>query len=91
MHRGDLGVRELGEAVVGQEVVVCAARKQLVAICASNALTESANVQIKSICRAACGFRNCTNYAARIRLHAGQPRRVPNTTRIRPYTFTTAA
>jgi transposase len=58
---------------------------------ASNAPTESANVKIKSIRRAARGFRNCTNYAARIRLHAGQPRRVPTTTRIRPYNFTTAA
>jgi hypothetical protein len=37
------------------------------------------------------GFRNTDNYAARIRLHAGQPRRVPTTTRIRSYTLTTAA
>lgn len=58
---------------------------------ASNAPTESANVKIKSIRRAARGFRNCANYAARVRLHAGQPRRVPTTTRIRPYSFTTAA
>jgi transposase len=58
---------------------------------ASNAPTESANVKIKSIRRAARGFRNCTNYAARIRLHAGQPRKVPTTTRIRSYTLTTAA
>ncbi len=58
---------------------------------ASNAPTESANVKIKSVRRAARGFRNCANYAARIRLHAGQPRRVPTTTRIRPYSFTTAA
>lgn len=58
---------------------------------ASNAPTESANVKSKSIRRAAHGFRNCTNYAARIRLHAGQPRRVPTTTRIRPYSFITAA
>ncbi|MTV27424.1 transposase [Nitriliruptoraceae bacterium ZYF776] len=58
---------------------------------ASNALTESANVKIKSIRRAARGFRNCGNYAARIRLHAGQPRSIPTTTRIRPYSFATAA
>jgi transposase len=57
---------------------------------ASNAPTESANVKIKSIRRAARGLRNCTNYAARIRLHARQPRRVPTTTRIRPYSFATA-
>jgi transposase len=58
---------------------------------ASNAATESANVKIKSIRRAARGFRNTDNYAARIRLHAGQPRRVPTTTRIRSYSFATAA
>jgi transposase len=57
---------------------------------ASNAPTESANVKIKSIRRAARGFRNCANYAARIRLHAGQPPKVPTTTRIRSYTLTTA-
>jgi transposase len=51
---------------------------------ASNAPTESANVKIKSVLRAARGFRNCDNYRARILLHAGQPRRVPTTTRIRP-------
>jgi transposase len=58
---------------------------------ASNAATESANVKIKSIRRAARGFRNTENYAARIKLHAGQPRRLPTTTRIRSYTLTTAA
>ncbi|MCA1783762.1 MAG: transposase [Intrasporangiaceae bacterium] len=58
---------------------------------ASNAPTESANVKIKSIRRAARGFRNCSNYAARIRLHAGQLRRLPTTTRIRPYSFAPAA
>jgi transposase len=58
---------------------------------ATNAATESANVKIKSIRRAARGFRNVDNYAARIRLHAGQPRRVPTTTRIRSYNLTTAA
>jgi transposase len=58
---------------------------------ASNAATESANVKIKSIRRVARGFRNTDNYAARIRLHAGQPRRVPTTTRIRSYSFATAA
>ena len=58
---------------------------------ASNAPTESANVKIKSIRRAARGFRNCDNYRARIMLHAGQPRRLPTTTRIRSYTLTTAA
>jgi transposase len=58
---------------------------------ATNAATESANVKIKSIRRAARGFRNPGNYAARIRLHAGQPRRLPTTTRIRSYTLTTAA
>jgi transposase len=58
---------------------------------ASNAPTESANVKIKSIRRAARGFRNCDNYAARIRLHAGQPRSLPTTTRIRPYSFAAAA
>jgi hypothetical protein len=35
---------------------------------ASNAATESANVRIKSIRRAARGFRNTGNYAARIKL-----------------------
>ena len=49
------------------------------------------NVKIKSIRRAARGFRNAANYAARIHLHAGQPRRLPTTTRIRTYTLTTAA
>jgi transposase len=58
---------------------------------ASNAATENANVKIQSIRRAARGFRNTGNYAARIRLHAGQPRRVPTTTRIRPYSFAAAA
>jgi transposase len=58
---------------------------------ASNAATESANVKIKSIRRVARGFRNTDNYAARIRLHASQPRRVPTTTRIRSYSFATAA
>jgi transposase len=58
---------------------------------ATNAATESANVKIKSIRRAARGFRNAGNYAARIHLHAGQPRRLPTTTRIRTYTLTTAA
>lgn len=58
---------------------------------ASNAPTESANVKIKSIRRAARGFKNCGNYRARILLHAGQPRRLPTTTRIRSYTLTTAA
>ena len=58
---------------------------------ASNAPTESANVKIKSVRRAARGFRNCDNYRARILLHAGQPRRVPTTTRIRPYSFAAAA
>ncbi len=57
---------------------------------ASNAPTESTNVKIKSIRRAARGFRNCSNYRARILLHAGQPRRLPTTTRIRPYNLTTA-
>lgn len=58
---------------------------------ASNAPTESANVKIKSIRRAARGFTNCGNYRARILLHAGQPRSLPTTTRIRSYTLTTAA
>jgi transposase len=58
---------------------------------ASNAPTESANVKIKSIRRAARGFKNCGNYRARILLHAGQPRRLPTTTRIRSYALTTAA
>jgi transposase len=58
---------------------------------ASNAPTESANVKIKSVRRVARGFRNTDNYQARILLHAGQPRRVPTTTRIRSYSFTTAA
>ena len=31
------------------------------------------------------------NYRARILLHAGQPRSLPNTSRIRSYRFTTAA
>jgi len=58
---------------------------------ATNAATESANVKIKSIRRAARGFRNPGNYAARIHIHAGQPRKLPTTTRIRTYTLTTAA
>jgi transposase len=58
---------------------------------ATNAATEAANVRIKNVRRAARGFRNTEHYAARIRLHAGQPRRVPTTTRIRSYTFATAA
>lgn len=58
---------------------------------ATNAATESANVKIKSIRRAARGFTNPGNYAARIRLHAGQPRKLPTTTRIRSYNLTTAA
>ena len=58
---------------------------------ASNGPTESANVKIKDVRRAARGFRNYDNYRARILLHAGQPRRVPTTTRIRSYTLTTAA
>jgi transposase len=58
---------------------------------ATNAATESANVKIKNVRRAARGFRNTDHYAARIRLHAGQPRRVPTTTRIRSYSFATAA
>jgi transposase len=58
---------------------------------ASNGPTESANVKIKNVRRAARGFRNTDNYRARILLHAGQPRRVPRTTRIRPYSFATAA
>jgi transposase len=58
---------------------------------ATNAATEAANVRIKNVRRAARGFRNTDHYAARIRLHAGQPRRVPTTTRIRSYSFATAA
>jgi transposase len=58
---------------------------------ASNAPTESANVKIKSVRRVARGFRNTDNYRARILLHAGQPRRVPTTARIRSYSFATAA
>jgi transposase len=58
---------------------------------ASNAPTESCNVRIKSIRRAARGFKNCGNYRAHILLHAGQPRRLPTTPRIRSYTLTTAA
>lgn len=54
-------------------------------------LQITANVKIKSIRRAARGFRNAANYAARIHLHAGQPRSIPTTTRIRTYTPTTAA
>jgi transposase len=51
---------------------------------ASNTPTESANVKIKSVRRVARGFLNTDNYRARILLHAGQPRKVPTTTRIRP-------
>ena len=58
---------------------------------ATNAATESANVKIKSIRRAARGFRNTDNYAARIKLHAGQPRSLPTTPRIRTYNLTNAA
>ncbi len=58
---------------------------------ATNAATERANVKIKDVRRAARGFRNDGNYRARILLHAGQPRSVPTTTRIRSYTLTTAA
>ena len=49
------------------------------------------NVKIKNVRRADHGFRNADNYAARIKLHAGQPRSLPTTTRIRPYSFTAAA
>jgi transposase len=58
---------------------------------ASNGPTESANVKIKNVRRAAYGFRNADNYAARIKLHARQPRSLPTTTRIRPYSFAAAA
>jgi transposase len=58
---------------------------------ASNGPSESANVKIKNVRRAARGFRNADNYRARIMLHAGQPRSLPTTTRIRPYSFATAA
>lgn len=58
---------------------------------ATNAATESANVKIKSIRRVARGFRNPGNYAARIRLHAGQRRRLTTATRIRSYNLTAAA
>jgi transposase len=58
---------------------------------ASNGPTESAKLKIKNVRRAARGFRNCDNYRARILLHAGQPRNLPTTTRIRPYSLTTAA
>ena len=58
---------------------------------ASNGPTEGANVRIKSIRRAARGFKNTDNYRARILLHTGQPRRLPTTTRIRSYTLTAAA
>jgi transposase len=58
---------------------------------ASNAPPESANVKIKSVRRVARGFKNTGNYRARILLHAGQPRRVPSTLRIRSYNFATAA
>jgi hypothetical protein len=54
-------------------------------------LQITANVKIKSIRRAARGFKNSDNYAARIKLHAGQPRRLPTTSRIRSYSFATAA
>jgi hypothetical protein len=49
------------------------------------------NVKIKSVRRVARGFRNTDNYRTRILLHAGQPRRVPTTARIRSYSFATAA
>lgn len=58
---------------------------------ASNGPSESANVKIKNVRRAARGFRNADNYRARIMLHAGQPRSLPTTTRIRPYCFAAAA
>jgi transposase len=58
---------------------------------ASNGPSESANVKIKNVRRAARGFRNADNYRARILLHAGQPRSLPTTTRIRPYSFAAAA
>jgi transposase len=57
---------------------------------ASNGPSEAANVKIKDVRRAARGFRNTDNYRARILLHAGQPRRVPTTTRIRSYSFAAA-
>lgn len=58
---------------------------------ASNGPSESANVKIKNVRRAARGFRNADNYRARILLHAGQPPTLPTTTRIRPYSFAAAA
>jgi transposase len=57
---------------------------------ASNGPVE-AIVKIQNVRRAARGFGNADNHAARIRLHAGQPRSVPTTTRIRSYSLATAA
>lgn len=45
----------------------------------------------KETAGASGGFTNIDNYIARIKLHAGQPRRLPTTTRIRSYNVTTAA
>ncbi len=58
---------------------------------ATNGPTESANVKIKNIRRAARGFSNFDNFQARIKLHAGQPRSVPTTPRLRSYTTPIAA
>jgi transposase len=58
---------------------------------ASNGPTESANVKIRNVRRVARGFRNASNYQARIMLHAGQPRSLPTTARIRSYTRTATA
>ena len=58
---------------------------------ASNAPSEAASVKTRNVRRADRGFHNPTTNAARIRLHAGQLRRLPTTTRIRSYTLTTTA
>ncbi len=53
---------------------------------ATNGPTESANVKIKDIRRAARGFTSFANYRTRIILHAGQRPTIPTTSRLRgPY------
>lgn len=53
---------------------------------ATNGPTESANVKIKDIRRAARGFTSFDNYRTRIILHAGQRPNLPITSRLRgPY------
>ena len=58
---------------------------------ASNGPTESTNVKIKNVRRAARGFRNFDNYRARILVHAGRPRSLRHASQLRGPNAITAA